>query len=38
MSPYRWRIMKDVSFVTKIPDHEIGQACVNELRRFGVDT
>jgi 2-dehydro-3-deoxygluconokinase len=29
---------KDVSFVTKIPDHEIGQACVNELRRFGVDT
>ncbi|MDR1419762.1 MAG: sugar kinase [Treponema sp.] len=25
-------------FVTKVPAHEIGQAAVNELRRFGVDT
>ena len=28
----------DASFVTKVPDHEIGQSAVNELRRFGVDT
>ncbi|MCD7785862.1 MAG: sugar kinase [Oscillospiraceae bacterium] len=28
----------DVSFVTKLPKHEIGQAAVNELRRYGVDT
>ncbi len=28
----------DVSFVTKLPTHEIGQAAVNSLRRFGVDT
>lgn len=27
-----------VSFVTKIPAHEIGQCAVNEIRRFGVDT
>lgn len=27
-----------VSFVTKLPKHEIGQAAVNSLRRFGVDT
>ncbi|MCD8107434.1 MAG: sugar kinase [Oscillospiraceae bacterium] len=27
-----------VSFVTKLPKHEIGQAAVNELRRYGVDT
>lgn len=26
------------SFVTKLPTHEIGQAAVNSLRRFGVDT
>jgi len=24
--------------VSKVPDHEIGQACVNGLRRFGVNT
>lgn len=28
----------DSSFVTKLPKHEIGQAAVNSLRRFGVDT
>lgn len=28
----------DVSYVTKIPDHIIGQAAVNSLRRYGVDT
>ncbi len=28
----------DVSFVTRLPQHEIGQAAVNSLRRFGVDT
>ena len=28
----------DVAFVTKLPKHEIGQAGVNALRRFGVDT
>ena len=26
------------AFVTKLPAHEIGQAAVNSLRRFGVDT
>ncbi len=26
------------AFITKIPTHEIGQAAVNQLRRFGVDT
>ncbi len=26
------------SFVTKLPTHEIGQAAVNSLRKFGVDT
>ena len=26
------------SFVTKLPKHEIGQAAVNKLREFGVDT
>lgn len=25
-------------FVTKLPEHEIGQAAVNSLRRYGVDT
>ena len=28
----------DSSFVTKLPVHEIGQAGVNALRRYGVDT
>lgn len=28
----------DAAFVTKVPDHEIGQAAVNALRKFGVDT
>ncbi|MGI5965853.1 MULTISPECIES: sugar kinase [Anaerotruncus] len=28
----------DVAFVTKLPKHEIGQAAVNKLREFGVDT
>lgn len=28
----------DAAFVTKLPTHEIGQAAVNSLRRFGVDT
>lgn len=28
----------DASFVTKLPEHEIGQAGVNALRRYGVDT
>ncbi len=29
---------KDTYFVTKLPKHEIGQAAVNELRKFGVNT
>ncbi len=28
----------ETRFVTKLPKHEIGQAAVNSLRRFGVDT
>ncbi|MDR2965980.1 MAG: sugar kinase [Treponema sp.] len=28
----------DAGFVTKLPKHEIGQAAVNKLREFGVDT
>ena len=28
----------DVRFVTKLPKHEIGQAAINSLRRYGVDT
>ncbi len=28
----------EASFVTKLPKHEIGQAGVNSLRKFGVDT
>lgn len=28
----------DAAFVTKLPKHEIGQAGVNSLRQFGVDT
>lgn len=29
---------EDVSFVTKLPEHAIGQAAITELRGFGVDT
>jgi len=28
----------DVSFVTKLPDNELGQAVINDLRRYGVNT
>lgn len=28
----------NVAFVTKLPEHEIGQSAVNSLRKFGVDT
>lgn len=28
----------DSSFVTKLPNHDIGQCAVNELRKYGVDT
>ena len=28
----------DATFVSKLPAHEIGQAAVNSLRKFGVDT
>ncbi|MBQ9729622.1 MAG: sugar kinase [Clostridia bacterium] len=28
----------DVAFVSKLPTHEIGQAAVNSLRKYGVDT
>ncbi len=28
----------EVAFVSKIPAHEMGQAAINSLRRFGVDT
>ena len=28
----------DAAFVTKLPEHEIGQTAVNSLRKFGVDT
>ncbi len=28
----------DSAFVTKVPDHEIGQSAINALRRYGVDT
>lgn len=28
----------DAGFVTKLPKHDIGQAAVNKLREFGVDT
>jgi 2-dehydro-3-deoxygluconokinase len=28
----------DTAFVSKLPQHEIGQAAVNSLRQFGVDT
>lgn len=26
------------SFVSKIPEHEVGQSCINAMRRYGVDT
>lgn len=29
---------EDVAFVSKLPEHAIGQAALNELRRYGVDT
>ena len=29
---------QDVAYVTKLPTHAIGQAAVNSLRRYGVDT
>jgi 2-dehydro-3-deoxygluconokinase len=28
----------DAAFVTKLPEHEIGQCALNECRRYGVDT
>ncbi|MDR3130993.1 MAG: sugar kinase [Treponema sp.] len=28
----------NAAYITKVPAHEIGQAAINELRRFGVDT
>ncbi len=28
----------DVSMVSRVPAHEMGEACVNYLRRFGIDT
>jgi len=28
----------DAKFVTKLPNHEVGQSAINSLRRFGVDT
>ncbi|MBN2021179.1 MAG: sugar kinase [Pirellulales bacterium] len=28
----------EANVVSKVPEHEIGQACVNALRRFGVNT
>ena len=28
----------DAAFISKLPDNDIGQAAVNSLRRFGVDT
>jgi 2-dehydro-3-deoxygluconokinase len=28
----------DTSFVTKLPPHEIGQAALNSIRKYGVDT
>ena len=29
---------KETYFVTKLPKHEVSQAAVNELRKYGVDT
>jgi 2-dehydro-3-deoxygluconokinase len=28
----------DATFVTAIPDNDIGQSCINYIRQFGVDT
>lgn len=28
----------DAAFVSKLPEHDIGQMAVNSLRKFGVDT
>lgn len=28
----------DSFYITKLPDHEIGQAAINEMRRFGIKT
>ena len=28
----------DAAFITRLPDNEIGDAAINELRRYGVDT
>jgi len=28
----------DAAFVSKVPNHEVGQCAVNALRRYGVDT
>ena len=28
----------DAKFITKLPDHKIGQAAINTLRQYGVDT
>ena len=28
----------DAAFVTKVPDHEVGQSAIDQLRQFGVDT
>ena len=28
----------DAAYVTKLPKHEVGQAAVNKLREFGIDT
>ena len=29
---------EDACFVTKLPEHEIGQMAINSLRKYGVDT
>jgi len=29
---------REVSLVSRVPDHEIGQACINHMRRYGLDT
>lgn len=31
------QIGENVSYVTKLPNNEIGQACINEIRKWGVD-
>ena len=28
----------DIAYVTKLPAHMVGQAAINSLRRYGVDT